>query len=284
MECELRAEDRKNEALSQTVKIKGLTSKWARQNNVLSGETTIYAEDSHIDDSSNELIIPSNATIKVSLLQFDFSRFVEHALLTWFRTCSQIGRGKNENTNNNAKNDQEMFDPSDMFWNRKLAGVIKKVLVLRITAQDQSTTASETTLADDIFGASTDLLNLKSQYNKCSFGELQFEPLTTNALVGADGVYTVNMPTTIVTGQADNPIAWAAVSKAEQDLGVPLTSIADHVMVCMPPGTTGGWIAYAYVNHWLSVYNNVWCQYPSGQMHEIGKSLPLFSLHRYDSL
>ena len=162
-------------------------------------------------------------------------------------------------------------DPSDSFWNRKLAAVVKKVLVLRIVAQDKATTASESTLADDIFGAAGDLVNLKTQYNQCSFGELQFEPLTTNTLVGTDGVYTVNMPTTVVTGQADNPIVWAAVTKAEQDLGVSLTSIAQHVMVCMPPGTSGGWIAYAYINSWLSVYNDVWCQYPSAQMHEMGK-------------
>jgi hypothetical protein len=30
--------------------------------------------------------------------------------------------------------------------------------------------------------------------------------------------------------------------------------------------------AYAYLDHWLSVYNDVWCAYPSGLMHEIGKN------------
>ena len=44
---------------------------------------------------------------------------------------------------------------------------------------------------------------------------------------------------------------------------------------CIPPGTSGGWIAYAYINHWLSVYNDRWCEYPSGQMHELGHNLNL---------
>ncbi|KAI2504196.1 Gametolysin peptidase M11 [Fragilaria crotonensis] len=141
-------------------------------------------------------------------------------------------------------------------------------------AADASTTASETQLADDVFGAAGDALNLKSQFNQCSYGQLQFEPTTSNALVGTDGVYTVSLPSTIITGAADNPIAWAAVDKATAELGT-LTSFADHVMVCMPPGTSGGWIAYAYINHWLSVYNNAWCGYPSGLLHELGHNLNL---------
>jgi len=47
------------------------------------------------------------------------------------------------------------------------------------------------------------------------------------------------------------------------------------VMICVPPGTAGDWVAYAYSNHWLSVYNDEWCTYPSVQMHEIGHNLGL---------
>ena len=162
-----------------------------------------------------------------------------------------------------------IIDPSDTQWNRKLATVVKKVLVLRIQAADSSTTSSETQLTDDIFGTAGDPVNLKSQFNQCSYGQLQFEPVTTNSLIGSDGVYTVTLPSTNVIGAADGPIVSAAINKAAAELGT-LTNIADHVMVCIPPGTTGGWIAYAYVNHWLSVYNNAWCGYPSGLMHEIG--------------
>ena len=34
-------------------------------------------------------------------------------------------------------------------------------------------------------------------------------------------------------------------------------ALAEHVMVCMPPGTMNG-IAYAYVAGWDSVYNDKW--------------------------
>jgi hypothetical protein len=154
--------------------------------------------------------------------------------------------------------------------NRKLQTVTKRVLVIRAVAADSSTTASESTLSDDIFGTLGDAVNLKSQYSSCSNGKLLFEPLTTNSLVGTDGVYTVSLPTTFVSGASDGTIREAMVNKATADLGT-LTSIADYVMLCLPPGTSGGWIAYAYVNWWLSVYNDVWCQYPSAQLHEMGK-------------
>jgi hypothetical protein len=150
---------------------------------------------------------------------------------------------------------------------------VKTVLVLRIVAQDAQTTGTEADLANKIFGASGDVLNLKSLYNQCSNGQLRFEPQTNNNLIGTDGVYTVSLPTTIVTGASDGTIRDAAVSKASQDFGgVALTSVANHVIVCVPPGTAGGgWLAYAYVNHWLSVFNDNWCNSPSTQMHELGK-------------
>ena len=63
--CELHPDDRKSGARYQAVKINGLTSRWARKNNILSGVTTLFAESSLIDDSTNELLIPSHSTIKV---------------------------------------------------------------------------------------------------------------------------------------------------------------------------------------------------------------------------
>jgi hypothetical protein len=167
-----------------------------------------------------------------------------------------------------------MIDPSDRFWNRNLQAVdVRKVLVIRIVASDAQTTATEAELANKIFGASGDVLNLKSLYNQCSNGQLQFEPQTTNDLIGTDGVYTVNLPTTVVTNAKDSTIKDAALAKASQDFGgVALNTLANHVIVCIPPGTAGGdWIAYAYVNHWLSVYNDNSCTTPSAQMHELGK-------------
>jgi hypothetical protein len=159
--------------------------------------------------------------------------------------------------------------PHDSMHRNLMTGT-KTVLVIRAVAYDSATTASEEALADDIFGTYGDIVNLKTQYNQCSDGQLQFEPVSTNSMVGTDGVYTVSLPNTMIYGASDSAIKDEMINQATVDLGASLESIADYVILCLPPGT-GDWAAYAYVDHWLSVYNDVWCQYPSAQMHEIGK-------------
>jgi hypothetical protein len=188
--------------------------------------------------------------------------------------CFQLGNATDAATGFSQGVITQGIDPAALFWNRRLRTGTKRVLVLRAVASDKFTTASEVELSDDIFGTSGDVINLKTQYRSCSDNQLIFEPLTTNSLVGTDGVYTVNIPSTVVTGAADGDIVTAMVDKATADLGS-LTTLVDYVMVCVPPGTSGGWIAYAYINYWLSVFNDNWCRYPSGQLHEIGKSVVL---------
>jgi hypothetical protein len=144
---------------------------------------------------------------------------------------------------------------------------VNKTADVRIVFSQQK----EAQLANNIFGDSGDPLNLQSQYKKaCSYDQLQFNAVRSNIQIGTDGIYTVYLPTTNITGASKMAMLAAAVNEATADLG-DLTSIAHHVMVCLPPGTTGSWVAHAYVNHWLSVYNNNYCLYPSPQMHEIGK-------------
>jgi hypothetical protein len=155
--------------------------------------------------------------------------------------------------------------------NRDLQTVTRTVLVLRAVASDTSTTASEEQLSDDIFGTSGDALNLKSQYASCSDGKVQFEPLTTNNKVGMDGVYTVNLPSTVVTGATRETIRDAMINQAASDLGARLETLVDHVMVCIPPGTVTSWIGNGIVNSWRTMYNDNWCRSPSLQLHEIGK-------------
>ena len=160
--------------------------------------------------------------------------------------------------------------------NRNLLNTgMRTVIVLRIVGKDVATSATEAQLADDIFGVGGDGLNLRTGYAKCSYGQLQVEPLTTNALIGSDGVYTVNLPNTVVVGATSNTIYNAALAQATANLGVAPYLLANHFMFCIPPGTSGGWIAYGSANHWMSVYNDKWCQYPSAQMHEIGECMLL---------
>jgi hypothetical protein len=64
--CELQGEYL-NGNLYQMVRIKGLTTKWARRHNITSGTSTIFVPDvADIVDRTSELVIPSGATIKVS--------------------------------------------------------------------------------------------------------------------------------------------------------------------------------------------------------------------------
>ena len=148
---------------------------------------------------------------------------------------------------------------------------MRTVIVLRIVGRDAATSATEAQLADYIFGIGGDGLNLRTGYAQCSYGQLQVEPLTSNALIGSDGVYTVHLPDTVVMGATSSMVYNAALAQATADLGVAPYLLANHVMFCIPPGTSGGWIAYSSPNHWMSVYNDKWCQYPSAQMHEIGE-------------
>jgi hypothetical protein len=185
---------------------------------------------------------------------------------------TQLGRQKLRDANEeSAHNQKSVWDNDDSYRSRNLAAVVKTVVVIRVVAKDSATTASETQLADDIFGANGDVLNLKSGFNRCSNGLLQFEPLSTNNLIGSDGVLTVNIPNTSILGASDENVLNDVLNEATLRLGIPPSRLADHVMICIPPGTAGNWISYAGVNSWMSVYNDKWCQSPSGQMHEIGK-------------
>ena len=168
------------------------------------------------------------------------------------------------------------MDPGDVFWNRNLATVVKTVLVIRIEAQDEATTLTESELANKIFGASGDKINLSSRFRDCSDGQMLMRPVPTNTLIGTDGVYTIRLPTYNVTGVKAQTVVSAAVTVATAALKTHPKNLANHIIFCVPPGTVDGrWIAYASINSWLSAYNDLWCQYPSALMHEIGHNLGL---------
>jgi len=61
---------------------------------------------------------------------------------------------------------------------RRLTTGTKTVLVVRVVANDSSTTSSADQLSDSVFGTNGDLVNLKTQYAACSHNQLQFQPAT----------------------------------------------------------------------------------------------------------
>ena len=180
-------------------------------------------------------------------------------------------------------------DPETRRHERRLAQTTgtKSVLVVRVNGGQGRTSASESEIRTETFGA--DDVNLRTQYDGCSGGKLQFVPY--NGLVTGgpgsptrpfinNGVITLNVPG-ITPGQnmftAENLVRNEIVNK----LGS--LNQFDHIMMCLPPGTNGP-IGYAYLNDRVSVYNEYtrggqsksWCAAVSIQMHEIGHNLNLY--------
>lgn len=159
-----------------------------------------------------------------------------------------------------------------------LEGVFS-VLVVRVQASDQATTRSEEDLANSVFGnkaSDPQGVNMKSQYNSCSHGKLNFVEAdnrngkSTNISNGATTIY-VNTS----TGQGDRVMRNAITAKLNEEFNVSRPDeLADYVMYCMPPDTFSG-VAYAYINSWNSIYNDEWCSKLSAQMHEVGHNLNL---------
>lgn len=104
-------------------------------------------------------------------------------------------------------------------------------------------------MGDSVFGTLGDPVNLVSQYKACSHGKLQFKPATGTGI--QDGAVTAVVRKSKKAG--DDALINAAIDVLKSTLGKSPSQIADHVMFCMPPNVMTG-IAWAYVNHWLSVY------------------------------
>jgi len=157
---------------------------------------------------------------------------------------------------------------------------IKKVLVVRADAQGSVTTATKETLSDKVFGTNGDTATLKSQYLACSHGKLIFQPfqgMTTGGTYVENGVIDVTI-TNEVPGASRYDIEDALEEAADKLVGS-LREQFDHVMLCLPPGSASGsnrnWVAYGYVNSWLTVFNDDYCKSMSTQVHEIGHNLGL---------
>lgn len=124
-----------------------------------------------------------------------------------------------------------------------------------------------------------DIANLVSQYKSCSYDKFVFEPVEDQNMqspVGDEtsnirnGVLTVQVSTAVSDG--DSTMKNAITSKITEVFGKAPNQIADYVMYCLPPNTMSG-IAYAYINSWLSIYSDQWCNYLSAQMHEVRSTI-----------
>lgn len=152
----------------------------------------------------------------------------------------------------------------------------KTVLVVRVVVSDGETTPDETLLSDSFFGNGVDPASLASQYSACSYGKLNFvkaaNKLGANMSI-SNGVVTVRLPSFSVT-KGYTALRNAITRELNADFDVPHpTSLANHVIYCLPGQTGIPNPAYANYNSWNQAFNNEWCTSLSLQMHEMGHSL-----------
>jgi len=222
----------------------------------------------------------------IAAIKGPYRQSIIDEILTMFRSgmatsneCTLMQVGASYDADGNLflpNNDVTISNTDNVPSRRKLAvNGIKTMLALRVEANDASTTSTVDQISDAWFGTNGDAVNFKSQTEACSYDKVEVQAGIFTSPSISNGVHTVNISDDAI-GVDRGVIQRAAVSQAEDDLGVlSLSGEFDYVMVCVPPGTSGGWIAYAYINHWLSVYNNQWCNFVSGQMHEIGHNMGL---------
>jgi hypothetical protein len=151
----------------------------------------------------------------------------------------------------------------------------KSVVAVKVVVSDGAYHQSENYLRDEVFGTNSDAFNLKSAYAQCSAGQLNFNPKeNTSGADGAsinNGVLTITLPS-MKAADGDVAIREAVTDRIKELFGNDMTKVADYWMYCLPPGALSG-VAYAYINWYISVYNNEWCDKPSAQVHELGHNL-----------
>lgn len=154
---------------------------------------------------------------------------------------------------------------------------VRTVLAVRINAKDSAVSHSASVLRNAIFGSGigSSSNTLKERYESCSYNDIIIQPATGQGIT--NGVMELSIAMN-ANGVGHAVLREEAIRVLTNQLG-DLTKSFDHVMLCLPGGTSGGWIGYAYVGGHISVYNNNWCVQPSIQVHEIGHNLRLTHAH-----
>jgi hypothetical protein len=197
--CELLDDDAEKAGGQYFVPIMGIDE--SQLDNIKSGETTLVAEGAVFLDGA--LQIPADGQIEFGTIDENDERRLRQKRR---RSLSTTGT--------------------------------KSVLVVRVNAADKSTSARASELSNNIFGTSGDTVTMKSQYNQCSYGKLQFEPFVgrTEKGVYVDGVIDVNIGNSV--SGSDRTNIESAVVVAAKNLVGNLREDFDHVMLCLPSGSS----------------------------------------------
>jgi hypothetical protein len=137
------------------------------------------------------------------------------------------------------------------------------VLIVRVTTSDGvSPFYSMSDMRARIFGSGA---GMKSQYDACSLGKLQFQDAGGLEIRLSNPASYYTAPSQFV---AETQAAVLALK------GQTVDKLADKVMFAFPPGT-GNWVATASTNHYRSIYNDKWILSLTATMHEMGHCIGL---------
>jgi len=155
-----------------------------------------------------------------------------------------------------------------------LSGYVERsVLVVRVGALDSSPVYEAQEMSDNFF--SEDRLTLRSQYSACSHGKLTFVPASRQLAGGIEnGVLDIHLNLQ-AKDYSRLELTNEAIIETERILKTSITQVVNHVIICHPPNLrdADNWLAFAYLNQPISVYNGEWCGYVSANMHEVGHNL-----------
>jgi hypothetical protein len=141
----------------------------------------------------------------------------------------------------------------------------RTIAVVRVSTTDSTPTFTANQLENGLFG---DGINMKTQYDACSFGQLKWQ-------LAEAGVMDINVGQPVSNFIDYAALVTAAQKKMKADMGIStVTVLADKVIFCLPPGT-GNWVASAGVGHFRAQFNNDWCLSLTATMHEIGHTVGL---------
>ena len=145
---------------------------------------------------------------------------------------------------------------------------IKPILAVRVTDKNGLVQSdSPAIISDKIFGTYDDKVNLASQMNACSFKKLTISTDYNDIDTVEPGVIEVTIPISIKENDSYT-IHNAVTKKVQEQLGFTLPGPFEQVMYVIEKCYVGcGWAAYAFINSWMSVYQDRYYKYPGVQMH-----------------
>lgn len=149
------------------------------------------------------------------------------------------------------------------------------LLIIQGISLDRAPTKTAAQLADDIFGvkvSGTDPVNLMMQYNACSNGVLQYNPATGNNITKGVAEVFINYN---LNGMDHDTAHNYFVAAAPSVIG-PLSQWMQVMIIMQPTVNLTGAAAYAWINHWLSVYKDTYSSQVMVQMHELGHNLGMY--------